>query len=82
MQLTLSVIAFLTIVSLSVFIIKTRTKEQRRANVGLIFLSTSSVVVALALNSIYSLVFFASHLILLLIAISLALQEKKKVKGV
>lgn len=78
MQLTISVIAFLTIVSLSIFIMRTRAKGQRRAIVGLIFLATSSVAIALALNSIYSLVFFASHLILLMMAISLALKEQKE----
>ncbi|GAM12476.1 hypothetical protein [Mesobacillus selenatarsenatis] len=78
MQITLSVIAFLTIVSLSIFIMRTRPKGQKRAIVGLIFLATSSVAIALALNSIYSLVFFASHLILLMMAISLALKEQKE----
>ncbi|MBT2695734.1 hypothetical protein [Bacillus sp. ISL-55] len=78
MQLTLSAVAFLTIVSLSIFIMRTRAKGQRRAIVGLIFLATSSVAVALALNSMYSLVFFASHLILLLLAISLALKDQKE----
>lgn len=78
MHLTLSVIAFLTIVSLSIYIMKTRAKGYRRAIVGLIFLSTSSLAIALALNSIYTLVFFASHMILLLMAISLALKEQKE----
>jgi hypothetical protein len=78
MQLTFSVIAFLTIVSLSIYIMKNRGKMERRAIVGLIFLSTASVAIALALNSIYSLVFFVSQLILLLMAICLALRGQKE----
>lgn len=84
MQLTLSVISFLTIITLSFFIWKTRTQGRRRAIVGLIFLATSSIGMALALNSIYSLVFYASHLILLGMAIILALREQieqKKISG-
>jgi uncharacterized membrane protein len=77
-QGTLSVIALLTIVSLCIFIMRTRAKEQRRAIVGLIFLATSSVAIALSLNSIYSLLFYASHLILLVMALSLALSEQKE----
>ncbi|MBT2636818.1 hypothetical protein [Bacillus sp. ISL-39] len=76
MQLTLSAIAFIAIVSLAIFILKTRAEGQRRAIVGLIFLSTSSVAIALALNSL--LIFFAAQLILLLMAISLALREHKE----
>ncbi|MBT2645056.1 hypothetical protein J7I80_22810 [Bacillus sp. ISL-41] len=78
MQLTLSAVAFIAIVFLTIFIVKTSAKEQKRAIVGLIFLSTSSVAIALALNSMYSLIFFAAQLILLLMAISLALREQKE----
>ncbi|UYZ23883.1 hypothetical protein [Mesobacillus jeotgali] len=78
MQLTISALAFTAIVSLTIFIMKTRANAQRRAIVELIFLSTSSVAIALALNSMYSLIFFASQLILLLMAINLALREQKE----
>lgn len=81
MKLTVSAIAFITIVSLSVYILKSKVKGQRRAIVGLIFLSTSSIAIALALNSMYSLVFFASHLILMLMAIILELREQKAQKA-
>jgi len=63
MQLMLSAVVFIAIVSLTIFIVKTSAKEQKRAIVGLIFLSTSSVAIALALNSMYSLIFFAAQLI-------------------
>ena len=82
MQLTISIISFLTITTLSFFILKTRTQGRRRAIVGLIFLSTSSIAMALALNSMYSLIFYASHLILLVIAIILALREQMEQKRI
>lgn len=78
MQLTLTAIAFITIVFLSIFIMKTKAKRERRAIVGLIFLSSSSVLIALALKSMYSLVFYALQIVLLVMAISLALKEQKK----
>lgn len=78
MQLMLSAFAFITIVSLAIFIMKTRARRERSATVGLIFLSTSSVAIALAFNSMYSLVFFALHWVLLLMAIILAFREQKE----
>ena len=79
MEFAFSAIALVVIVSTGGFIWKNRNKRQGNgAIVGMILLSSSSVLVALALKSMFSLIFFAFQLILLVLALGMALKKQSK----
>ncbi|MBT2681801.1 hypothetical protein J7E38_22850 [Bacillus sp. ISL-35] len=80
MELAFSAMALVFIVSTGGFIWKNRDKRQGNgAIVGMILLSSSSVLVALALKSIFSLIFYGLQLILLVMAIGMALKKQSKI---
>lgn len=80
MEHVFSMTALVLIISTAVFIWKNKTKSQGNgAIVGMILLSSSSVLVGLAVKSSFSLIFFLLQIILLVIAIGLALKKESKI---
>ncbi|MCM3123011.1 MULTISPECIES: hypothetical protein [unclassified Mesobacillus] len=80
MELVFSAITFVFIISTAGFIWKNRSERQGNgAIVGMILLSSSSVLVGLALKSIFSLIFYGLQLILLMMALGMAVKKQSKI---
>lgn len=80
MELVFSAITFVFIISTAGFIWKNRSKRQGNgAIVGMILLSSSSVLVGLALKSNFSFIFYCLQLVLLVMALGMALKKQSKI---
>lgn len=78
MKILITIFAFITISSIAILSLKNRHKQNGRPTiVSLIMLSSSSVLIALVLKSMFSLVFFALQLILLVMALGFAINAAK-----
>jgi hypothetical protein len=77
-----STIAFVFIISAAGFIWKNRSKRQGNgAIVGMILLSSSSVLVGLAIKSNFSFIFYCLQLILLVTALGMAVKKTSKIQN-
>ncbi|CAM3827179.1 hypothetical protein [Mesobacillus thioparans] len=80
MELVFSVIALAFIIFMGIFIWKNRSKSKGNGAIaGMILLSSSSVLVGLAVKSNFSLIFFLLQIILLFIAIGMALKKESRI---
>lgn len=78
MELMIVGFALMTTALIFFFSFKNRYKGARKNNVvAFIMLANSSVLIALLLNSIYSLLFFALHIILLILALLSAIKAAR-----
>lgn len=78
METLMTVIALTTIILIAIISLKNRHKRNGRPTiVSLIMLSSSSVLIALVLKSMFSLIFFALQLILLVMALGFAINAAK-----
>lgn len=78
MELIIVGFAFMTTALIFFLSFKNRNKRARKNNVvTFILLANSSVLMALVLNSMYSLLFFALHIIFLILALVSAIKAAK-----
>jgi hypothetical protein len=80
-ELFITVIAFIAIISIAIFSVKNKHKRNGKLTVvSLILLSSSSVLIAFLLKSMYSLLFYALQIISLVLALGFAINAAKSAK--